>query len=271
MKENIKPALQTIGILCLFVIAQLAASILALFLFNTPNLFSEGFFDINLLGTSASAVGFSMILTGIIIVAGMAGMHAINIRSFTRNGNHGKVYVYVILLMLPAIFLINLFSELLSLEDTNKEIFRLLMYNPLGIISIILTGPFTEELVFRMGIQTGLTRMGLSSTGAIILSSFIFGLIHVNPAQIPGAVVFGLILGWLYWRSGSIWLPVTAHILNNFMGVALFWLTGDSEQTITELCGGTWQLVFFTLLSLLLFTYSFRKLQQQFLLANDTK
>lgn len=43
--------------------------------------------------------------------------------------------------------------------------------------------------------------------------ALIFGVIHLNPAQIPGAALFGLILGWLYWRSGTIWIPVarTCH------------------------------------------------------------
>ena len=52
------------------------------------------------------------------------------------------------------------------------------------------------------------------------------------------AVVFGWVLGWLYWRSGTIWIPVAAHVFNNFVGVAMIWCTEDTDTTLVELCGG---------------------------------
>lgn len=260
-----KRIVQIIGLLCLFVVAQMAASLLALFLFNIPDLFAHGRFDMNLLGTSAWAMGLSLFLTSLLSIAGMVSLRAVDYKRLSLNGNRGESFGYTILLMLPAIFLITLFSECLALEDINKEMFSLLMYNPLGVASIVLFGPFAEELIFRMGIQTGLIKAGLSPQRAIVASALVFGLIHVNPAQIPGAALFGLILGWLYWRSGSIWMPVSAHVLNNLIGVALVWLTGDAEQSLTEFCGGTWQVVVCALLSAILFAWAFRKLRRIFL------
>lgn len=258
-----KPIIQIAGLLCLFVLSQLIASLFALFLFNIPLLVSEGIFDVNLLSTSASALGCSMLLTFGIVIAGMFPLQSINLKDFSVTGIPGSIYGYTALLMLPAIFLINLFSEWLSLEDINHEAFEMLMYNPLGIIAIVLTGPLTEELVFRMGIQTGFKKMGLSPSAAIILSSLLFGLIHINPAQIPGAIAFGLILGWLYQRSGNILLPTAAHVLNNLISVALVWATGNTDQTIADLCGGTWQTATFSILSILLLIWSFRTLQNR--------
>ena len=100
-----------------------------------------------------------------------------------------------------------------------------------GVLAIVLVGPVTEELVFRMGIQRHLIRHRMRPWMAILLSALIFGAVHGNPAQIPGAVVFGWVLGWLYWRSGTIWIPVAAHVFNNFVGVAMIWCTEDTDTT----------------------------------------
>ena len=140
--------------------------------------------------------------------------------------------------MLPVIFIVNLLLETLTLEDLNKDVFATLVYNPWGVLAIVLVGPVTEELVFRMGIQRHLIRHRMRPWMAILLSALIFGAVHGNPAQIPGAVVFGWVLGWLYWRSGTIWIPVAAHVFNNFVGVAMIWCTGDTDTTLVELCGG---------------------------------
>lgn len=257
-----KRIVQIIGLLCLFVIAQMAASLLALFLFNIPDLLAHGIFDMNILGTSAWAMGLSLFLSGLLSMSGMVALRAVDYERLSLNGNGAESFGYTVLLMFPAIFLINLFSECLSLEDINKDLFGLLMYNPLGVASIVLFGPLAEELIFRMGIQTGLIKVGLSPQRAIVAGALVFGLVHLNPAQIPGAAVFGLILGWLYQRSGSIWVPVAAHVMNNLISVVLVWCTGNTEQTLTELCGGTWQAVVCALLSALLFALLFRRLQQ---------
>lgn len=258
-----KSVIRIVSLLGLFVVAQLGASLLALFLFNIPNLFAEGIFDVNVLGTSAWALGFSLLLTGIFVFLAMLLLGWLDYKGFTPNGNNGAVYGYVAMLMSPAIFLINIFSECLSLEDMNQDVFEKLMYNPLGVASIVLVGPFTEELVFRMGIQPRFMKLGLSPFVAIVLSALIFGVIHMNPAQIPVGFLFGLILGWLYWRSGSIWVPFAAHVLNNLIGVTLVWLTGNMEQSLTELCGGGWQVTVCSVVALALFLWAYYGLDRR--------
>ena len=140
-----------------------------------------------------------------------------------------------------------LLLETLTLEDLNKDVFATLVYNPWGVLAIVLVGPFTEELVFRMGIQRHLIRYRMRPWMAILLSALIFGAVHGNPAQIPGAVVFGWVLGWLYWRSGTIWIPVVAHVFNNFVGgvreirIRLWW---SCAVVPAQLPFGLWQLRF---------------------------
>lgn len=251
---------RTICLVLIFLLAQLLSSMVVMFFFNLPNLLHEGTLDVNVLASSPTALGISLWLNGAVVWAAMTLLRWTDRKSFRAGGYGWPLYGIVVLWMVPIIFIVNLLLETLSLEDLNAEVFSRLVYDPWGVLGIVLVGPFTEELVFRMGIQRHLVRHRMRPWVAILLTALIFGAIHGNPAQIPGAVAFGVVLGWLYWRSGTIWMPVAAHVFNNLAGVALIWLTGDAQATLVELCGGVWSATVFAVLSLVLAFFGFRYL-----------
>ncbi len=81
-----------------------------------------------------------------------------------------------------------------------------------------------EELIFR-GILVKLFR---EWTGSIHLSVFIpavlFSALHLQFYGFFGRLVLGIILGYLFVWSGSLWVPVLVHFLNNAMAVVLSFL-----------------------------------------------
>ena len=231
---------RTICLVLIFLLSQLLSSMVALFFFNLPNLFQASRLDVNMLADSPSAVGVSLLLNGALVWAVMTLLHWTDRKGFHANGCGKRIYFTAAAGMLPVIFLVNLLLESFSLKDLNEELLSKLIYNPLGVLAIVFVSPFAEELVFRMGIQRHLMRHQMHPWVAIVVASVIFGVIHGNPAQIPGAVIFGFVLGWLYWRSGTVWLPFMAHAVNNMLGVILMWCAGGSDMTMVELCGGPW-------------------------------
>ncbi len=52
---------------------------------------------------------------------------------------------------------------------------------------------------------------------AWVMSSILFGLFHWDEVHSPTAGLIGLYLGWMVLRSGSLWVGVVAHTLNNFV------------------------------------------------------
>ena len=50
---------------------------------------------------------------------------------------------------------------------------------------------------------------------AIVVSALIFGVIHLNPVQTVFGFLYGLLLGWLAWRTGSLLPGIFAHMANN--------------------------------------------------------
>ena len=76
----------------------------------------------------------------------------------------------------------------------------------------VLVVPLFEEMVFRGFLLSAfLRRMG--SAGAVVLSAALFGLLHGVDHVFYAVPVFvlGLILGWLYVRTGRLWVAVGCH------------------------------------------------------------
>lgn len=106
--------------------------------------------------------------------------------------------------------------------------------NPSGIFGFLLTFIATaivpalvEEFACR-GIVLGLLKK-YGEGFAIITSSIVFGIMHGNFEQIPFAVMVGLILGYIYVKTGSIWVSVAVHGANNAISVIFSYL----ENVIT--------------------------------------
>lgn len=138
--------------------------------------------------------------------------------------------------MLPLIAAANIVSEMMGLPDLSAAQMPALMRSPLCVVCIALAGPLTEEMVFRRAVIGSLTEGGYGRAVAIAVSALLFALVHINPAQMPAALIIGLLLGWLYMRSGSIIVPMACHVLNNVLSVVLFHATPDAK--LTESLGG---------------------------------
>lgn len=105
-------------------------------------------------------------------------------------------------------------------------------FEDVGWPSIVLGAPLSEELLFRGLILGGfLQRYGPSK--GILYSTLLFALIHMNPWQLPIALLAGLFLGWLTVRTGSLWPAVFAHFLNNLSDplIRLFRIPHLSESS----------------------------------------
>jgi uncharacterized protein len=79
--------------------------------------------------------------------------------------------------------------------------------------------PAGEEVVYRGFLFRGLSASRLGVTGAIILTSLIWSLIHLPYNWFYQLNIFGLglLLGWVRWRSGSILPTMLLHAMINFV------------------------------------------------------
>ena len=94
------------------------------------------------------------------------------------------------------------------------------------ILLVAVVGPVAEEIFFRGFVLAGLLkRFGVRR--ALLLSSLLFGLFHVDPGAIVPTFALGLVLGWVYLKTGSIWPSMFAHAMHNTLAVLIARYGGD--------------------------------------------
>lgn len=90
---------------------------------------------------------------------------------------------------------------------------------------------FGEELMFRGLLQGGIAEAIGKPAGpwiALGIASLVFGVFHwLNTTYALLAAVAGLYIGWLLIATGSIWPPIVAHGLYDF--IALCWLLRSNQ------------------------------------------
>ncbi len=74
---------------------------------------------------------------------------------------------------------------------------------------------------------------------AISLSAFLFALAHLNPAQLPHAFLVGLLLGWMYWRTGSILPGMAYHWANNSAAYVVYNIFPNPDLKLIDIFKGS--------------------------------
>jgi len=125
-------------------------------------------------------------------------------------------------------------SSILGIEVNNATA-DLIMETPVWLIFIlvVIIAPIVEELIFRKLMIDKLSRFGDSF--AIIISAVAFGLFHGNFYQFFYAAFLGLLLGYVYCRSGKVKYTVIFHMIINFLGsVAVLPIIKYEELLLSE-------------------------------------
>jgi len=111
------------------------------------------------------------------------------------------------------LLLVNLFFPEATVDDsmnTDEMQYPLLMF-----IAGCVLAPISEEIAFRGILVGGLLRMRQKPWVAIVCPALIFALYHGDYSLLVGCTVFGIICGWLYWRTKSLLPGILIHIINN--------------------------------------------------------
>ncbi len=134
---------------------------------------------------------FAYIIAGMAIILGAAYLNALML-SFT---NYAE------------------FAEEMLWQDTYETPHEIVM----TFITMAVIPGFVEEFLFRGLVQSNLRPYGRGV--AIIGSAVLFGIMHQNIQQIFYATMAGLVLGYIYEATDSIWCCILLHLFNNGFSV----------------------------------------------------
>ena len=220
----------------IFILSQLAGGVAGIVLVL---LFPQGEQSMMI----AAALGVANVLAIVLTLLTHPGFRAATSRA--------AAYGIISLLMAPPIiFLVNWIQELLPELPSFVDDWTLegLIRNPLGIFVIAVLAPIAEELMFRAGVLGCLLKSAVAREEAVattdsrlwravLWSALVFSVAHMNPVQMPAAFILGILLGWAYWKSGSLVVPCVIHILNNSLAVGLTLLADNPDVTLTQFIG----------------------------------
>ena len=124
------------------------------------------------------------------------------------------------------------------------------------VITAVIMAPIFEEIVFRGIIQQGMINNGVKPWKAILLASILFGLIHGNPWQFVGATLLGCVLGLVYYKTKSLFLPMLLHGFNNLCSaVLIFYTKKESFAEVFEM--QEWMILIIGIVLFSIFFYLF--------------
>ena len=114
------------------------------------------------------------------------------------------------------------YYELLGMSSESYAAYEILIM----FVSTAVVPAVCEEFLFRGAVLSSLMPFGRGV--ALVGSSVLFGLMHQNPYQMLYTTVAGLLIGYAYIKTRSIWCPMIIHFCNNAFSV--------TEQVIGANC-----------------------------------
>lgn len=143
------------------------------------------------------------------------------------------LFIYGLLLVLVISILVEPLVELFPkgwFEVLNNAVGR----GYWTIVTVVVAAPILEEILFR-GILQRLIEFRWGVTVGILLSSAIFGMIHILPPQAINAFFVALALSYIFVKSGSLLVVILIHSVNNAISYFLMVQYDGMPPTLREM------------------------------------
>ncbi|MDR1809485.1 MAG: CPBP family intramembrane metalloprotease, partial [Prevotella sp.] len=100
----------------------------------------------------------------------------------------------------------------------------------LNLFVMAVAAAVVEEFFFRGVLQQIIQKITRNYHWAVWLVALIFSAVHLQFYGFVPRLLLGALLGYLFVFSGSLWLPVLVHFINNAAGVLLYYFYHDTPQ-----------------------------------------
>ena len=154
--------------------------------------------------------------------------------------NSFATIVLVAVLTFCLIILIDPIERMMPESEALKQIFNMIRKHPVNTaLAVCIAAPVLEEIVCRGYMMRGMLQY-MKPWQAIAISAFLFAAIHGNLAQGVTAFILGILLGWIYYRTGSLLMSMMIHFAVNTSStmVALF-ASMPEDASLQSIMGNT--------------------------------
>jgi membrane protease YdiL (CAAX protease family) len=102
-----------------------------------------------------------------------------------------------------------------------------------AILVIGVSAAFCEEILFRGMISKGYERFGLA--GSLIFTSVLFGILHRDIQKTVSTILLGILIGFIVYKTKSIFAGMLAHFTNNTAVVFITYGTSSLKQELERM------------------------------------
>ncbi len=143
--------------------------------------------------------------------------------------------IVYLLLLFPLVTFVNYLSMFFvqnMVDSISGDVLALPVWQILLSMGVI--GPFIEEIIFRGVFLQSYQRSG-RIIGSIILSSILFGMMHLNFNQFAYGTVMGIMFSLLVEATGSVLSSFVAHGLFNSIEIIIMFATSSALSEADEM------------------------------------
>jgi membrane protease YdiL (CAAX protease family) len=219
--------LQSWGLLGLFLICQL---IVGMFAGIIPLIFGPA--AESWLGLSAYVISF--IIMGLVVIRLGKEQEQTEISAIQRFKS--TFLLYVLLLFLTPLLSVSiepLYMWIPMPQFIEEFFFSHFTVSINTFLLAVIAAPLAEEWLCRGIILKGLLTNRVSPYKAIFWSALLFAIMHLNPWQAIPAFCIGFVMGWVYWRTRSLWLCIFMHAVNNGLAFTTILIFPDAPVNTT--------------------------------------
>jgi uncharacterized protein len=147
-------------------------------------------------------------------------------------------YVYVLNAKLP------LPKWMMSMEDGNNAMIKFILTKEhwwdlvVNLLLIALMPAISEELMFRGVLQQQLGRIVKNPHVSILITAAIFSAVHLQFQGFFPRMLLGMLLGYLFFWTKSLWVSSMAHFTNNALTLVVFYAQGGDVNEVGKAEGG---------------------------------
>lgn len=158
-----------------------------------------------------------------------------------------NVFIFSIVFAICGMMAVDLLSSTVEIPNILEQQFEEMSKSIWGFLGICIIGPIMEEMMMRRVILKEMEKLTKSMWWGIIISAAVFAVIHINPIQVVFAMPAGIILGWIYCKTGSLLVPICIHILNNTISFITMRIGSEKEISLHDTLGMILLIVFLVL------------------------
>lgn len=179
-----------------------------------------------------SGIGLSLMYTISMLLTVIAGLFLRGYWRFETSSFPVVVILISVFSILSWHIVLEPLQYMMPISEDVLKIFKDLRNQPYTFFfMVVVAAPIFEEALFRGIILDGFLKNYKPWQG-ILVSAFLFALIHGNLAQGIGAFALGVLFGWIYWKTNSIIPCILLHFINNL--IAFVGTLTEAEEDLNK-------------------------------------